>query len=192
MFRRLLIANRGEIAIRVARTARAMGLRCIGIYSEADRGALHRKAMDESLEVGGALPSQSYLSIEHILDAARSAGVDAIHPGYGFLSESADFARRCAEERVVFVGPPPKAMALTGDKIASRRAMMEAGVPVTVGMDRVLRSVDDARVSGPLQGHGRRRRNRNVASRPAVAARFRLRGLAVRRRDEFREPGPVL
>jgi pyruvate carboxylase subunit A len=145
MFRRLLIANRGEIAIRVARTARAMGLRCIGIYSEADRGALHRKAMDESLEVGGALPSQSYLSIEHILDAARSAEVDAIHPGYGFLSESADFARRCAEERVVFVGPPPNAMALTGDKIASRRAMMEAGVPVTVGMDRVLRSVDDAR-----------------------------------------------
>jgi pyruvate carboxylase subunit A len=145
MFRRLLIANRGEIAIRVARTARAMGIACVGVYSEADRGALHRQAMDESLEIGGALPSESYLHIGRILDAAKSAGADGIHPGYGFLSENAEFARRCSEEGIVFVGPPPTAMALTGDKIASRRAMVEAGVPITPGMDRVVRSVDDAR-----------------------------------------------
>jgi len=145
MFRRLLIANRGEIAIRVARTARAMGIHCIGVYSEADRTALHRTAMDESVEIGGPLPVQSYLNASAILRAARETRADAIHPGYGFLSEKADFAVRCAEAGIVFVGPPPEAIAVTGDKVSARRAMAEAGVPVTEGVDRVLRSVDEAR-----------------------------------------------
>ena len=145
MFRRLLIANRGEIAIRVARTARDMGIRCIGVYSEADRGALHRTAMDESVEVGGPLPLQSYLNIDAILHAATESRADAIHPGYGFLSENAEFATQCTEAGIVFVGPSPEAMALTGDKVAARQAMKEAGVPVTAGVDRVLRSIEEAR-----------------------------------------------
>ncbi len=153
MFRRLLVANRGEIAIRVARTARAMGVRCIGIYSDADRDALHRRAMDESIGIGGPLPAQSYLNVEKILRAAKEARADAIHPGYGFLSENPVFATRCQEEGIVFVGPPPNAMALTGDKVASRRAMAQAGVPVTRGMDRVLRSVDDARTVASEVGY---------------------------------------
>src|SRR5438046_9899239 len=106
MFRRLLIANRGEIAIRVAGTARAMGIHCIGVYSEADRTALHRTAMDESVEIGGPLPMQSYLNASAILRAARETRADAIHPGYGFLSEQADCAVRCAEAGIVLGGPP--------------------------------------------------------------------------------------
>ena len=144
MIRRLLIANRGEIAIRVARSAGEMGIACIGVYSQADRDALHRKAMDESLEIGGPLPADSYLNIDHILKAAKKARVDAIHPGYGFLSENPGFSRRCEEEGFLFIGPGPKAMALSGDKLASRKAMAAAGVPVTPGFDRVLRSVDEA------------------------------------------------
>src|SRR5256885_6145414 len=145
MFRRVLIANRGEIAIRVARTARAMGIHCVGVYSEADRGALHRTAMDESFEIGGPLPAQSYLNVDAILHAAIESHADAIHPGYGFLSENPEFATRCAEAGIVFVGPSPEAMAVTGDKVAARRAMKEAGVPVTAGVDRVLRNIDEAR-----------------------------------------------
>src|SRR3989440_1318771 len=145
MFRRVLIANRGEIAIRVAQTARAMGIRCIGVYTEADREARHRTVMDESREIGGPLPAQSYLNIDAIVRAATEARADAIHPGYGFLSENPEFATRCAEASIVFVGPSPEAMAVTGDKVAARRAMKEAGVPVTAGVDRVLRNIDEAR-----------------------------------------------
>ncbi len=144
MIRRLLIANRGEIAIRVARSAGEMGIVCIGVYSEADRGALHRRAMDESVEIGGPLPADSYLNIGRILKAAKKARADAIHPGYGFLSENPAFSKRCEEEGFVFIGPGPKAMALSGDKIASRKAMAAAGVPVTPGVDKVLRSADEA------------------------------------------------
>ncbi len=145
MIRRLLIANRGEIAIRIARTAREMGIHTVGVYSEADRDALHRRSMDESLEIGSALPADSYLSMNRVLAAARTARVDAIHPGYGFLSENPRFAARCTEEGFIFVGPPPKAMALSGDKIASRKAMARAGVPVTRGVDRILQSAEEAR-----------------------------------------------
>src|SRR5207249_6870941 len=134
MFRRLLIANRGEIAIRVARTAREMGIHCVGVFSEADRGALHRGAMDESVEIGGPLPADSYLNIAHVLRAAHEAGVEAVHPGYGFLSENPAFAARCAEEGLVFVGPPAEALALSGAKIAERSAMSDTGVLVTHGV----------------------------------------------------------
>src|SRR2546426_1058721 len=145
MFRRVLIANRGEIAIRVARTARSMGIRTVGVYSEAERGALHRTAMDERVEIGGPLPAQSYLNVDPILQAPIESHADAIHTGYGLLSENPEFATRCAEAGIVFVGPSPDAMALTGDKVAARRALKEAGVPVTAGVDRVLRDVQAAR-----------------------------------------------
>lgn len=121
-----------------------MAIRCVGVFSEADRGALHLAAMDESFAIGGADPADSYLHIGHVLDAARRGGADAIHPGYGFLAESAVFATRCEEAGLVFVGPPPKALRLVGDKIASRKAMARAGVPVTPGQDRVVESADDA------------------------------------------------
>src|SRR5207244_1168064 len=190
MFRRLLIANRGEIAIRVARTARAMGIHCIGVYSEADRTALHRTAMDESVEIGGPLPVQSYLNPSAILRAARETRADAIHPGYGFLSEKADFAVRCAEAGIVFVGPPPEAIAVTGDKVSARRAMAEAGVPVTEGVDRVLRSVDEARgvageagspvpveaTASPAIGAAVRRRLQEVAVRGLQSLGYRNAG----------------
>jgi acetyl/propionyl-CoA carboxylase alpha subunit len=122
-----------------------MGIRAIGVYSDADRAAFHRQAMDESVRIGGPLPAESYLNIDAILRAAREGQADAIHPGYGFLSENPEFVRRCTEAEVVFVGPPPSAMALTGDKVAARKAMAEEGVPVTPGVDRVLHSVDEAR-----------------------------------------------
>src|SRR2546428_1788900 len=123
MFRRLLIATRGEIAIRVARTARELGIRCIGVYSEADRGALHRAAMDETVAIGGPLPPGSYLNIAHVLQAAHDTRADAIHPRYGVLSENPTFATRRAEEGFVFLGPPPHPVALSGDKIAARKSM---------------------------------------------------------------------
>src|SRR3989441_4451652 len=145
MFRRLLIANRGEIAIRVARTARELGIHSIGVYSEADRDALHRTAMDETVAIGGPLPADSYLNIAGVLQAAHDSRADAIHPGYGFLSENPTFAARCAEEGLVFVGPPLDAMALSGDKIAARKSMARLGVPVTTGVDRPLGSVEEAR-----------------------------------------------
>ncbi|OGS48562.1 MAG: hypothetical protein A3K68_05415 [Euryarchaeota archaeon RBG_16_68_13] len=145
MIRRLLIANRGEIAIRIARTAREMGIRPFGVYSRADADAPHRRVMEDSVDIGGPLPSESYLDIDAILRAAHETKVDAIHPGYGFLSENPHFARRCQEEGLLFVGPPAQAMTLSGDKIASRRAMAEAGVPVTRGVDRVIRSAEEAR-----------------------------------------------
>lgn len=151
MFRRLLIANRGEIAIRVARTARSMGIRCIGVYSEADVEGLHRRAMDESVPIGGPLAVQSYLNMDSILRVADEVRAEAIHPGYGFLSESSAFATRCEEAGVAFVGPPPDAMALSGDKIGARKAMIQAGVPVTKGVDRLLGSADEAReVAGEI------------------------------------------
>ncbi len=153
MIRRLLIANRGEIAIRVARSAQEMGITCIGVFSEADRDALHRKAMDESLDIGGPLPAASYLNIEHVLNAARRGRADAVHPGYGFLSENPEFSKRCEEEGLIFVGPGPKAMALSGDKIASRKAMAAAGVPVTAGFDRVLHSADEAAEAADRLGY---------------------------------------
>lgn len=144
MFRRLLIANRGEIAIRVARTAREMGLHTVGVYSAADRDALHRKAMDESVEIGGPLPADSYLNIDRVIRVAAQVRADAIHPGYGFLSENPAFARRCEEEGVAFIGPGPRAMALSGDKLAARKRMAQAGLPVTKGVDRVLRTPEEA------------------------------------------------
>src|SRR5256712_10054416 len=145
MFRRLLIANRGELADGVPRHAREMGIRRIGVYSEADQGALHRAAMDETVAIGGPLPADSYLNITRVLQAAHDSRADAIHPGYGFLSENSTFARRCSEEGFVFVGPPPDAMALSGDKIAARKSMARLGVPVTEGVDRPLESVEEAR-----------------------------------------------
>ena len=132
-FDTLLIANRGEIACRVIRTARAMGLRTVAVYSEADRDALHVALADDAVLLGPARARDSYLNIDRIIEAAQKTGAEAVHPGYGFLSENADFARRCAEVGIVFVGPTADMMEAMGSKSGSKALMEKAGVPLVPG-----------------------------------------------------------
>ena len=131
----MLIANRGEIACRVARAARALGVQTVAVFSDADRGALHVEACDESVHIGPSPARESYLNIERVLAAAKSTGAQAIHPGYGFLSEQVEFAEACAAARIVFVGPPPGSMRAIRDKAQGRAVMRAAGVPVVPGSD---------------------------------------------------------
>ena len=133
MFTKILIANRGEIACRVAATARKLGIRTVAVYSDADAGAKHVQACDEAVHIGGAAPKESYLRGERIIEAARATGAQAIHPGYGFLSENEDFAQACADAGLVFIGPPPSAIQAMGLKAESKRLMAEAGVPLVPG-----------------------------------------------------------
>ena len=133
MFEKILIANRGEIAVRVMRTARRLGIRTVAVYSEADAGAMHVELADEAVCIGPAPAAESYLRGEVILDVARRTGAQAIHPGYGFLSENAKFAKDCAEAGVVFIGPPIEAIRVMGSKADSKRVMSTAGVPLVPG-----------------------------------------------------------
>jgi acetyl-CoA/propionyl-CoA carboxylase, biotin carboxylase, biotin carboxyl carrier protein len=133
LFDTVLVANRGEIAVRVIRTLRAMGIRSVAVHSEADADALHTRLADVAVPIGPAPAAQSYLSIERVLDAAARTGAQAIHPGYGFLSENVDFARACERAGVVFIGPPVAAIEAMGDKIRAKRTVMAAGVPVVPG-----------------------------------------------------------
>jgi 3-methylcrotonyl-CoA carboxylase alpha subunit len=133
MIRRLLIANRGEIALRIIRACRETGVESVAVYSEADRRAPHVFAADHAEPIGPAPPSESYLKATALLDAARRSGADALHPGYGFLSERAAFARACVEAGLTFVGPPPEAIERMGSKIGARRLMQAAGVPIVPG-----------------------------------------------------------
>jgi acetyl-CoA carboxylase, biotin carboxylase subunit len=131
--RKVLIANRGEIALRVLRTCEEMGVTTVAIYSDADRTSLPVRLADEAYHVGGSAPSESYLQGDRIIDIAKKCGADAIHPGFGFLSENAAFVRKVTDAGIKFVGPSPEAMVLMGDKLASRKAMIDAGVPVVPG-----------------------------------------------------------
>ena len=133
MIRKLLIANRGEIAVRVMRTARAMGIRTVAVYSDADRDALHVEIADEAVHIGASQASESYLNIEKVVAAAREHGADAVHPGYGFLSENPKFSNAVQLAGLIFVGPPAEAMGLLGDKIASRELAIKVNVPITPG-----------------------------------------------------------
>ncbi len=133
MIARLLIANRGEIALRIIRACRELGVESVAVYSEADKQAPHVNAADRSVHIGPATAAGSYLSADRIVDAARTTGADAIHPGYGFLSENASFAAACEKAGIVFVGPPSAVIAQMGSKIAARRLMQNAGVPVVPG-----------------------------------------------------------
>ena len=134
-FQRVLVANRGEIAVRVIRACQELGIRASAVYSEADLGALHTRLADEAHLLGPASPADSYLNIERILKVASQAGAEAIHPGYGFLSENADFAEACAAAGFTFIGPPPSAMRLVGDKAAARHLAARQGVPIVPGYD---------------------------------------------------------
>ena len=131
--KKILIANRGEIACRIQRTAQALGYRTVAVFSDADADALHVRIADEAVNIGPAPVQQSYLNIQAILDAARRTGADAIHPGYGFLSENAGFALACRDAGITFIGPSPEAIELMGSKRLSKIAMIEAGVPCING-----------------------------------------------------------
>ena len=153
MFERLLIANRGEIACRIIESARGLGVRAIAVYSEADAEARHVRLADEAWAIGPAPAGESYLCGDVIIETARRAGAGAIHPGYGFLSENADFAAACAVAGIAFVGPPPEAIRLAGEKHAARRAMAEAGLPVVPGYDGESRDLRQLATQARLLGY---------------------------------------
>lgn len=142
MFRKILIANRGEIAVRVIRACRELGIRTVAVFSEVDRNALHVRYADEAYPIGPAPARESYLRIDKIIDVARRAGADAIHPGYGFLAERPDFAEACEEAGITFIGPPPRAIGAMGDKATARRMAKALGVPIVPGTDGGLSDED--------------------------------------------------
>lgn len=144
MIRKVLIANRGEIAVRIMRSCREMGIRTVAVFSEADRTSRHVMYADEAYLIGPAIAANSYLNIEKIIEVAKEARADAIHPGYGFLSENATFARRCKEEGIIFIGPRPETIEMMGDKIEARKCMEKAGVPIVPGTEEPLQSVEEA------------------------------------------------
>ncbi len=144
IFDKILIANRGEIAVRVAQTCREMGVGSVAVYSDVDKDALHVAVADEAVAIGPALSRKSYLNIERIIAAVRESGAQAVHPGYGFLSENADFARACAEAGVVFIGPPAECIAKAGNKAEMRKIVAKAGFPVVPGSTAPLDDADSA------------------------------------------------
>ena len=141
-FSKVLVANRGEIAVRVMKTARAMGYETVAVYSDADRHARHVQVADEAVYIGASKVSESYLSIQNIIDACKKTGADAVHPGYGFLSENTDFAAACAENGITFIGPPAPAIELMGSKRLSKIAMIQAGVPCVPGYEGDQQDID--------------------------------------------------
>ena len=138
--KKVLIANRGEIALRIIRTCHEMGLQTVAVYSTADRDALHVRFADEAVCIGPPPSKESYLRPDRIIAAAEVTGADAIHPGYGFLAENADFSAICADHDIKFIGPLPETIALMGDKSRAKATMRAAGVPVVPGSDGVLES----------------------------------------------------
>lgn len=153
MFQKILIANRGEIALRIIRACRELGIATVAIYSEADRDSLHVRSADEAFCVGPAPQAKSYANIPNIISAATLAGVDAIHPGYGLLSENARFAEICETHNIKFIGPPVRAMELMGDKAMAKKTMKEAGVPVIPGSDGPVTSLEEARAAAREAGY---------------------------------------
>jgi acetyl-CoA/propionyl-CoA carboxylase biotin carboxyl carrier protein len=152
VFSKVLVANRGEIAIRIFRTLRELGIETVAVYSEADRGALHVGAADEAYLIGPGPAAESYLNQERLLETARRAGADAVHPGYGFLAENADFARGCEAAGRVWIGPPPEAIDVMGSKTAARETMRAAGVPIVPGTTAPVGSAEDVRRLGDELG----------------------------------------
>ena len=153
MFQKVLIANRGEIAIRVARTLKEMGIGSVAVYSEIDRDAPHVREADEAFLIGPAVPAESYLNIAKIIETAKEAGAEGIHPGYGFLAENAEMARACAEAGITWIGPPPEAIEAMGSKTKAREIMEQAGVPIVPGSTEVAKDLDEARKQAEEAGY---------------------------------------
>lgn len=143
--KKILIANRGEIAVRIMRTAHRLGITTVAVYSDADRAALHVKQADEAVYIGAAAPSSSYLNIEKILKAAKDTGADAVHPGYGFLSENAVFAREVKKAGLIFIGPGEEAITIMGDKLAAKAAVQTYNIPMVPGIDHAITEVGEAK-----------------------------------------------
>ena len=174
MFQKILIANRGEIAVRIIRACREMGIKTVAVYSEADRDALHTLLADEAICIGPAPSTESYLDMERILTACVVMKADAIHPGFGFLSENARFAELCEKCNIRFIGPSAEIINKMGNKSEARKTMMAAGVPVVPGSKEPVYTVEEGergRLSGDDQGVQRRRRKGNA--RFEVGGRFR-------------------
>jgi len=144
MISKVLIANRGEIALRVIKTCKALGIKTVAVYSDEDRNSLHVKKATESYHIGEAAPAKSYLNQEKILEVILSSGADAVHPGYGFLSENPDFAGLCEKNKVTFIGPSAASMDLCGDKQQCKAAMIKAKVPTVPGSPDVVKDADEA------------------------------------------------
>src|SRR5262245_38719690 len=144
MFKKILIANRGEIALRIMRAAHELGVKTVVVYSQADADADYVKNADEAVCIGGPSPKESYLNIPAIISAAEITDVEAIHPGYGFLAENAHFAEVCESCQIKFIGPNPEAIRLMGDKMTARQTMRKAGVPVVPGSTEIIKDKDEA------------------------------------------------
>src|SRR5271154_1082780 len=144
MFQKILVANRGEIALRVICACKELGISTVAVYSEADRNALHVRFADEAVCIGPARSTQSYLNIPHVISAAEITDVDAIHPGYGFLSENANFAEVCEASHITFIGPSPDILRMMGEKEQARREMKSLGVPILPGSDGILGDAETA------------------------------------------------
>ncbi|EEY35441.1 acetyl-CoA carboxylase biotin carboxylase subunit [Pseudoleptotrichia goodfellowii] len=145
MFKKILIANRGEIAVRIIRAARELGIKTVAVYSEADADSLHVKLADEAVCIGPASSADSYLKIPNIISAAQITGSEAIHPGYGFLAENASFAKICAQNNIVFIGPKPELINMMGDKATARETAIKNKVPITKGSDGIVPDLDEAK-----------------------------------------------
>ena len=190
MFSSVLIANRGEIALRVARTCREMGLRTIAVYSTEDRDSAVVHAADEAVHIGPAPAKRSYLCVPAIIEAALRTGAEAIHPGYGFLSEDPDFSEICEAAGITFIGPPASVMAQMGDKALARRMMADAGLPILPGSKRPLDNAAAARKTadriGPLHLDGDLARLKPHPPYRAGRSRHQLGGAAAHRVEQFR------
>ncbi|MBQ3856664.1 MAG: acetyl-CoA carboxylase biotin carboxylase subunit, partial [Ruminococcus sp.] len=153
MFKKILIANRGEIAVRIIRACRELGVRSIAVYSTADRSSLHAQIADEAICIGPPATKDSYLNMDAIIQAAINMGAEAIHPGFGFLSENAEFARLCEKNGIVFIGPSYKAIEMLGDKAAAKETMAAAGVPVIPGSKGAVKSLKEAQKIAETAGY---------------------------------------
>src|SRR5688572_17266729 len=149
---KILIANRGEIAVRIIRACKELGIASVAVYSELDRDSLHARLADEAYALGGQTAAESYLNTELILDVIERSGTDGVHPGYGFFSENTDFARAITAKGVTFIGPPPEAIEVMGDKVSSRIAAQEAGVAGVPGTTEFLKSADEVVAFGEANG----------------------------------------
>ncbi len=153
MFNKILIANRGEIALRIIRTCKEMGIKTVAVYSTVDKNSLHVRFADEAVCIGPAQTNKSYLNIPHIISAAELTNADAIHPGYGFLSENSKFAKICTEAGIKFIGPTPEQIDKMGDKATARKTMLEAGVPIAPGSDDIIKDIEFAKKEADRIGY---------------------------------------